>query len=354
MKQAILVETNAPLTASQRLMAGLVLVLSGSLLVLFFFPTTLPQPGTLRFLQTVQGSSCVEVTLQALSPPHHQYFLWLLPEKGDDTRKAILLGSSGQTVHLKRCLGQRNLLASYSRVLVTDEEGGMPTAPTLDSRLWRYEGAFPDTAGGQRFSALDHLRHLLAEEPTLKQLGLDGGFALYLQHNAARVDEWSRMAQQAHEEKQIRQFLYQSIQYLDGTAFAWKVLPPGTPVFVGSEGRLGLLEEAGQELPGYLNHIREHVRGMSEAPGVSVTQHELALHLDDMIRSELIPAYQQIRGHVLALLQMETLGTPEAREALAQLAATAHAAYAGNGKSGSITSLCAQLQQLATMDILPV
>ena len=77
-----------------------------------------------------------------------------------------------------------NLLANYGHFLVTEEDASPPPiTPSLDITTWRYSAAFPTTPNPadtvNHFSLLDHLRHLLAQDPKLKAVG-SGGRARHL------------------------------------------------------------------------------------------------------------------------------------------------------------------------------
>ena len=73
-----------------------------------------------------------------------------------------------------------NLLANYGHFLVTEEDTNpSPITPSLNTTTWRYSAAFSTTPNPadtvNHFSLLDHLRHLLAQDPKLMKVGLGGG-----------------------------------------------------------------------------------------------------------------------------------------------------------------------------------
>ena len=72
---------------------------------------------------------------------------------------------------------------------MTEEDGAsVPVMPSLNPATWRAVGEIPDIPTHQ-YSLLAHLRHLLAKDPTLQDLGLSGGLALWLYRNTGKLME---------------------------------------------------------------------------------------------------------------------------------------------------------------------
>src|SRR2546422_5572940 len=87
-----------------------------------------------------------------------------------------------------------NLLASYDRFLITEEDANQPpTNPSLDTNTWRYDAVFSTTPNpadkAHHFSLLDHLRHLLSQDPKLTLVGLGGGLDIWLFRNTTKILE---------------------------------------------------------------------------------------------------------------------------------------------------------------------
>src|SRR5439155_8696228 len=85
-------------------------------------------------------------------------------------------------------------LTSNSRFLITkDNEATPPTGPSLDPSAWRYYAEFSQRTNSldpKKYSLYDHIRHLLAEDPKLKPLGLTGGLDIWLFRNTQKILEW--------------------------------------------------------------------------------------------------------------------------------------------------------------------
>src|SRR6185437_8356108 len=187
----------------------------GSFLVLFHkLPATAtPTPqtvGHIDFLSSgqVTGDSNqgiddeVQIDLHDLAQPApgKSYYAWLLSDQNSSDIQSILLGSlpvhQGSTHILYRGdSAHTNLLAITSRFLITEEDASPPpVSPSPDYSTWRYYGAFPqipDAGDINHYSFLDHLRILLASDPTMNDLELPGGLNSWFYTNTSTLIEWT-------------------------------------------------------------------------------------------------------------------------------------------------------------------
>ncbi|HXZ06080.1 MAG TPA: hypothetical protein VEH81_14695, partial [Ktedonobacteraceae bacterium] len=149
--------------------------------------------GQLGNLNNSQGiTDELQINLQKVPTPQpgKSYYAWLLSD--NDTIPALFLGTlvveQAKVNFFYTGPQHTNLLANYNRFLITEETTNItPASPSLDIRNWRYSAAFPTTPNPadtvQHFSVLDHLRHLLAQDPKLKAVGLGGGLDIWLFRN---------------------------------------------------------------------------------------------------------------------------------------------------------------------------
>ena len=182
----------------------LLFVLVGSAFGVYLFNTrnTSPTPSTLvghvfflssgllSSLSSNQGiTDELEINLQNLPDPQSGklYYAWLLNDNQTNL-PAVALGAlplnHGQVTLTYKDPQHNNLLANYGHFLVTEEDASPPPiTPSLDTTTWRYSAAFPTTPNPadtvNHFSVLDHLRHMLAQDPKLKAVG-SGGRARHL------------------------------------------------------------------------------------------------------------------------------------------------------------------------------
>ncbi|MBA2677077.1 MAG: protein kinase [Ktedonobacteraceae bacterium] len=236
----------------------------------------------------------VQIDLQNLPNPQagKGYYAWLLADTDGIETSPLSLGSltvlNGHAT--KKFVDPQNndLLSQYSRFLVTEENASAPpNNPSLNNADWRYAAFFsrvpnPDDLA-HHYSVLDHLRHLLAQDPTLKGVGLDGGLDTWLFRNTLKILEWSGSAHDAfktHDSELIRRQSVRILDYLDGTQLVTTENLPSdlSPVLVDPTiGKVGMFQiSPNQNPPGYLKHIGNHLREISLSGHVTPTQQQTA------------------------------------------------------------------------------
>jgi len=281
----------------------------------------------------------LQIRLENISalPPEKSYYAWLLPDAETDTEIDILPLLIGTlTIHNGRTMldytgdaDHTNLLSKYSRFLITAEDAtSQPVNPSLDTATWAYSGIFSHTANPQdttsRFSLVDHLRHLLSQDPKLKSVNLVGGLDTWLYRNTLKILEWTGSARDlavANDNTElIRRQLVRILDYLDSSQFVeTENLPPDlaqTPVLTDPIiARVGLLQISPQQQPpGYLKHIGTHLSDIAGSPGVTPEQIQLALQTNTAINNVQVwltavhaDAVELIHKPADQLIQPETL-----------------------------------------------
>jgi hypothetical protein len=320
----------------------------------------------------------VHLDLSGLTPPApgKSDYAWLLPDASQNEQQPVLLG----TLHMLKGSAQLtyispshiNLLATYSRFLLTEQAANeKPIIPSLDPVTWRYAGSIPDTptpGDANHYSLLSHLRHLLAKDPTLEDIGLSGGLDIWLYRNTGKILEWSSAARddwaggQASLELMRRQ-IERVLDYLDGAAFIWRDIPPDTPWLVDPQaGRIGLLElEQWQNPPGYLAHIDFHLVGYANSPGVTPDQKGLANKIDGMLTA-VTALLWKVHGEAAQLVNMSdtALLSSQALSLLNDMESNANDAFVGQpdpatgSVHGGVTEIHDELQLLATIEVSAV
>src|SRR5260370_14999123 len=155
---------------------------------------TFTSSGQLDPTSSKRLNDMLMVSLHTLSTPApgNSLFVWLLPDPTDDTTLPRLLGKLAITGGKAQLMyidpNHDDLLASYSGFRVTEQpSNAVLTTPPLDPKAWRYGGSVPDipTPGDEKqYSLLKHIRHLLAKDPTLQDVGLAGGLDTWLDRNS--------------------------------------------------------------------------------------------------------------------------------------------------------------------------
>lgn len=325
--------------------------------------------------ETVQGiTDQLELNLGNIPPPqpNKNYYAWLLNDKTLEWKPialgALTVNNGTITLAYPGDAQHSNLLATNSRFLITEEDAASPPAnPSLSSADWRYYAEFsqvkhPD--GANQYSLYDHIRHLLADDPTVKATGLSGGLDIWLYRDTEKILEWSSSARDADQPAArnialIRRQLTRIIDYLDGVVYAQRDLP-GQPILADPTiSRIGLLtfDPANQTPPGYLYHIGKHLYEIAVLPEASSAQKALATQVNGEINN--VNAWdEQMRTDALKLFQMsdEQLAGSQGLSLLDEVATLANAALVGQvNPQGSVTAGVVQIhyaiQSLATFNV---
>jgi eukaryotic-like serine/threonine-protein kinase len=240
----------------------------------------------------------LQISLQNIQPPPagKSYYAWLL---SDNTAQAlpIPLGTlpvqnGTATLTYKGDSHHTDILANYSRFLITEEDASMPPVNyTLDKSAWIFGAAFSEVPNPadttEHFSLFDHLRHLLAQDPKLKAAGLTGGLDIWLFRNTEKLLEWAGSARDATDPALMQRQLVRILDYLDGSQFVrTEKIPPGLAAIEVDPtiARVALLEiDPTQSPPGYLKHIGTHLREITQSPGVNADQKALAIRINNAI-----------------------------------------------------------------------
>ena len=358
------------------ILVTLALLVFGAWFVLVRSATTGPVVGQLAFVssgQPLQGSlgvaDQVQVDLRITQEPAagKSYYAWLLADQTNE--QAVLLGTvalRGGVAHLTYSdTRHTNLLAYYSRLLVTEQETTpKPRFPSPDRSDWRYLAQISQTLpseAGQQYSLLDHLRHLLASDPSLKQHGLSGGLAPWLYRNIDVVYAASTIARTnwhvgTTDSTSVRSHLFQVLAYLDGTSYIARDLPAGTtiPTQVYPAGNIGLLAFEPQQNPApYLEHVALHVNGVASSPGSSMALRQQAAQITGAINGidTLLEKVRQDARQLTAMTDQQ-LRQPATGNLLNDMATNAKLAY--NGRESGVQWVYLRIQRLATVDITTV
>jgi serine/threonine protein kinase len=349
-------------------------------------PPKLVMVGTLTFTDsgqydpsiTVGYNDIVTLSLHSLTTPQTgmTYFVWLMPDQGDDGTVPLLLGrllvnAGNATLQYPSqaypSSAHTNLLAQYSGVRVIEQPAsGDPGSPSLDPKTWRWEGWIPNTPtpGDERqFSVLSHFRHLLAKDPTLQANNIPGGLVIWMTLNVGNVQEWSSAAQGSWGDGDtdlIRRNLLRILDYLDGQSYVWQDVPPGSPWLVDPvAGKLGLLSYTqSQETPGYLQHVDIHLKGLAGSPGHTEEQKKGTIQEEDVI-ARMINDLTQVREDAVRLIHRSNaqLRQPDTLTLLNEMAYLTKGANSGwfdattHQNQGGAIWLSKGIQELATISL---
>lgn len=299
-------------------------------------------------LNTNEGiADQIRVSVDGLPEPPSgkMYYFWLLADPDNTSQHLpVQIGTSNVGKHVDLTYDKNtrheNLLASYSRLLVTlEDSASQATSPTPDTASWRYYAAFTPKKEGQ-FSQLDHLRHLLSKDPKLQQLPtpLNGGLDIWLFRNTLKVLEAAGSARDGLASGDVglaQRQLVRILDYLDGSQYVQtEKLPPGMPYLLipADVAQVAILEidEQNQSPPGYLKHINNHLNELSQLQSATPAQKKLAIQINTAINN--VQGWMvQIHLDTEQLLQMTTdqLRQPAAQAKLNEIFTLANYAFTG-------------------------
>ncbi len=317
----------------------------------------------------------LQVLLQNLPPPQagKNYWVWLL----SDSKTQALPLSLGQlpvqngqaTMFYSGDSRHSDILASYNRFLVTEEDAGMqPTYYTLDKNLWSFAAVLSETPNPadttNHFSLLDHTRHLLAQDPKLKAAGLIGGLDIWLFRNTQKILEWAGSARDARDPAFIQRQTVRILDYLDGSQFiGTEHLPAGMAAVQVDPiiARVALLEiDPTQNPPGYLKHIANHLHELTQSPAISADQQALAIRIINAINN--VEGWlKTVHTDAEQLLQMpsDQLLQPAGLKLLDDMFTQANNAFIGQTDPNTlqvregVAQIHYNIQRLATFDVAP-
>jgi len=297
-----------------------------------------------------KGNQCIQVPLPAT-------YLFLGPLNVDHGSVAFTYGGM-QNV---------NLLAHYSRLLITEEDANLRSAsPSSDQHKWRYYAELPQKADkiGKCFSVLDYLRQLLSEGLQLQKQGIRGGLDVRLVRNVQKILEWAASARDAWRIQPdfIHRQVVRVLDYLDGSPYVRQDVPTNTPLLVDPQlAQIGLITVTqNQKSISYLVRIDNHLKNLSQAPGITSTMRTQTIQVDRQL-----PNVQKWLGRVRMdaqqLVKMDNNQLSQASTLLILDDMDTQANYALAGRLDPSTDATQtgtieihyRIQQLATFDIQP-
>ena len=262
-----------------------------------------------------------------------------------------------------------NLLTSLPYLFLITLQSGNTSVPSFDPNDYRYYAIIPQTqATTDHFSVVDHLNHLLTNDPGLEKLNMPNGLRYWLLTDTQALVREVNGANDARQNKQVlalRQHLVNILYYLRGTSCAPLDLqgtPQGTPTMpdaaIAQQVRASLLEcSQNTSISSILAHTELHVSGIFHAPGVTPTQITLAPQIQTNLQQVTLwlqQLYQQDVLHLLALSDSQLLQSPS-QSFFDDMKTVSNEVYQGQTPTSKIgmVQMSKDLEQLATFDLMP-
>lgn len=328
----------------------------------------------------------LRISLQNINNPQpgKSYYGWLT-STGTDLPVALgpLSVNHGQITTTYNDPNHNNLLAHYDRFLITEESANQPpTNPSLDVvHDWIYSATFstvPSQTDPNHYAVLDHLRHLLAADPKLAKVNLQGGLSVWLYRNTTKILEAAGSATDTRrgcttgttggcDTGLILRQVARILDYLDGAQYVQTESIPsniqGDQLLIDPNiAKVSLLEfdPVNQQPPGYLEHIGRHLQELTQAPEVTPGQRTLANSINQDINN--VQGWlDAVHADASKLIHMspDDLVTSDGLSTLNHLFAQADYAFVGqiNPNTGKVKEGAVQIyydiQTLATFDVAP-
>ncbi|HLZ61869.1 MAG TPA: serine/threonine-protein kinase [Ktedonosporobacter sp.] len=315
-----------------------------------------------------------QITLQSIPDPApgKSYYAWLLPAISQGEGNSIALGKL-QVTHGNASLTNNpylapqhtNLLLTTSGIRVTEEDANIqPLSPSPDKKTWRYQAEFGQARGPDGYSELDHLRHLLAADPTLDQQGLSGGLDFWFLRNTTEVRKWARDIVDHQHAVDKRSRIVDILYYLHGlcTPQDLSLAAPNTSILPDvpepATTRVPLLNCAQVPNPeSYIQHIIIHLNGVIHSSGSTPNQTKLAAQIIQAL-SSIEVNLNQLLSDCQKLIQMnddQLMNSPLLHDVEFQASHTTEGWYDPATQTTHPDTLVTydQIQALATFDLVP-
>lgn len=325
-----------------------------------------------------------QVRLTHIPPPAagKRYYAWLLPDLNQTEANPLVLGPltlTGGTAALPTAYvdpQHTNLVGQFSRFLVTEESANpAPQSYSLDKATWRYYAEIPQSSpinGCQgnitQLSVLCHLRHLLASDPELAQVNLQGGLNYWFLNNVEELKKWTQEAVDHQNAADVRHKIVNILYVLDGTNCIQQDLQHASPGLDNTPDDATLAHIAAIPLlscsltpnsPGYLAHIHNHLNAILQAKGVLSDESALAKQIGTELNS--IGSWlQELQKDAQQLIAMDNTQLAQQNGLNLRNGMNTQAANVLSGgtdvNSGApekgVVAIADQIQQLATMDVM--
>lgn len=331
--------------------------------------TVAPLTGSVAFQSSGQGKADhqgimdeLHIVLTGLTNPVKGagYYAWMAKASGSAETRWQPLGwltySQRTATLLYRDPQRRNLLATFSRFLITQEQASiLPLQPSANWVAQASISTVPAPLDPHHYSLLNHLQHLLATDPALERLHLQNGLVTYLAANTEAVQQEAAAlvpAWHAGHFAEMRAHLIRILDWLDGSVAVSVDVPSGTPFLAPlPAAHVGLLTlSPNQNPPGYVLHTDLHLEGVAATPGASIMQQEEAKRLRIEMNAIAL-ALSTMREDALSLVRMPSaeLARSTTLSSLISLNNLARMTWNGTAEAPGVAQVSVGIAHLATV-----
>ena len=107
-------------------------------------------------------------------------------------------------------------------------------------------------------SQLDHLRHLLYNDPKLQKLKMQGGVSSWFHQNTEAILQWAESARTNRNASNVNTAVRGILEYIDGKNYVSSDIPGGVPELANQpNSQVGLLDidTENEDPPGYVQYM---------------------------------------------------------------------------------------------------
>jgi len=263
------------------------------------------------------------------------YNAWLITDQKQSDAEWLSLGTlTKDTTGSMQLLypgdaSHTDLLETHSALCVTTSAVNLLQPLRSDCR---YYGEITQTPNANdrpdHYSMLDHVRHLLASDPTLEALHIHNGLMANFDAQVSKIAEWASATATETSMSMVHKHMVRILDALDGFCLVHNDVPAGTPLLVDTTSTSVGVVRGSMQAPSYVGHIEKHMNGMLNSPGVSSSDETLARQMYramQIITSELSQVYVDAKQ----LVMMNDAQLMQSEPLLEDLRSNASNAYSG-------------------------
>jgi len=279
----------------------------------------------------------MKIVLPSLPPlsSGRTYTAWLITDQKQSDAEWLSLGTltkdstGGMQMLYLGDASHTDLLQAYSALCITTSDVNSLQPLRSDCRYFGHITQVPNLNDlPEHYSVLDHVRHLLASDPTLESLHIPHGLVVNFSEQVRKVNEWASAAENETSMPLVHRHMIRILDVLDGLPYVNNDVASGTPLLVTTPTvRVGVLR-GNSQTPSYVGHIERHVNGILNSPDVSSEQRTNARQMYVDLR-QIAVELDQVYVDAKKLVEMSDAHLAHAGGMLQNVESNASNAYAG-------------------------
>ncbi len=318
----------------------------------------------------------LQISLQNIPhpAPGKSYYAWLLSDTTQKSATSLFLGKLSLVQRSVQILypgdaQHSNLLATYSRFLITEEDANTtPTTPSSDRHTWRYYAELPQmTNSSDQFnnsiSMLNYLRILLFNNGATPSSITAGGVATWLLRNTQRALDEANNAMNAWNGRKpaaLRSHLANLLAYIDGASYLKQDLPTAVSSVTVEANlyQMGLIAFSTASTQTYEGETHYNLMQIAIVPAIPPDKSKLANQTDEalpnvvswlqMAHDDAITLFPMTNAQLLSRTAQSTL-----QDMVSQVSYAYNGQTTGKTQQEGVEQIYPAILKLATFDVQP-